>query len=245
MGSFPAVYQSDYDLTKKFINQYDTYLIKYLVDWEHAVSTRVNGLLIHYRELHQNAVRYQKKVGGLLTKVDKTKSVRRTLAEKLDRNEIKEMGAIEARDTVGEHIFLLIDEVTERVWRDMFPLLLRALRFEADFSAQQSNLFSHLTELADVIQVIGEDYDCELFGRVDDIAKKHPEEIYTVENPFVKLRPVKSPPQQPDLPKDDSADDEDAEEAAFPEDTEAASDQAVEEAQESTENEVKESLVHV
>ena len=224
--TFPAVFQSDYEMGKKYINQYDTYLIKYLVDWEHTVSTRVNGLLIHYKELQQNALHYQKKVSGLHAKVDKSKNVSRGLSEKLDRNEVKEMGANEARDTVGQHVFLLIDEVTERVWRDIYPLLLRALRFEADFSAQQSNLFSNLNAIADDLESIGKDYDCELLGRLDDIAKKHPVEIYTVENPFVQRKTLKSPPPQPILPQADSSADEEAEEAAVPEDDKAAAKKA-------------------
>jgi hypothetical protein len=197
--SFAGVHQSVYKLSKSHGEQYGTYLIKYLEDWERTVSQRVHGLLIHYRELQDNVTHYNKKVGGLLQKVDKKKSVGHKLSEKLDRNEIKEMGAVEARDTVGEHLYLYIEEVMERAWRDVFPLLLRACRFEAQYSVAQANMLSGLVTVAECIQKIGEEEDCNVIGRLDELEKKHPEEIYTQENPFYKLTPQKKREKQPEL----------------------------------------------
>lgn len=194
--SFVGVHQAAFNLSKQHHDQYGNYLIKYVEDWERVVAQRIHGLLIHYRELQENAVHYNKKVGGLLHKVDRSKSVRHTLAEKLDRNEIKEMGAVEARDTVGEHLYLYIEEVMERAWRDVFPLLLRSCRFEAEFSAATASALANLVEVAATIQVIGEDEECVIMGRLDDLQKKHPEEVYTEENPFVKLTPRKTRAKQ-------------------------------------------------
>ena len=185
--SFLAVHESVYNLSNKYHEQYNEYLIKYVEEWEHTVSSRVNGLLLRYRELHHTAEHYSTKVIGLMHKVDRTKSVREALAEKLDRNEIKEMGAFEARDTVAESLFLLIDEITERAWRDVFPLLLRTCRFEADLSAAQANLLSQLNTVLASLRNCGEDHDCTMTGRLNDLMHKHAQEIYTVENPFVKL----------------------------------------------------------
>lgn len=190
--SFGGVHQSAFNLFKRYHEQYGNYLIKYVEDWERVVSQRINGLLIHYRELQEIAIHYNKKVGGLLNKVDKSTSVRHKLAEKLDRNEIKEMGAVEARDTVGEHLYLYIEEVMERAWRDVFPLLLRSCRFEAEFSAATAGALSHLVAVAENIQRVGEGEECAILGRLDNLQKKHPEEVYTKENPFVKLSPRKA-----------------------------------------------------
>lgn len=197
--SFAGVQQSVYNLSKKYHEQYGHYIISYVENWERVVSQRIHGVLIHYRELQDIMTHYNKKVGGLLQKVDKSKSVRHKLAEKLDRNEIKEMGAVEARDTVGEHLYLYIEEVMERAWRDVFPLLLRTCRFEADFSSAQASVLADLVTVAATIQVVGEDEDCDVMGRLDDLQKKHPEEVYTEENPFVKLTPRKKHVKQPDL----------------------------------------------
>ena len=128
--------------------------------------------------------------------MDRSNSVRHKLAEKLDRNEIKEMGADEARDTVGEHLYLYIEEVMERAWRDVFPLLLRSCRFEAEFTAVTAGALANLVAVAESIQRIGEDEECVVMGRLDDLEKKHPEEIYTEENPFVKLTPRKTKAKQ-------------------------------------------------
>jgi hypothetical protein len=190
--SFAGVHLLTYNLAKRHHDQYGNYLISYVEDWERVVSQRIHGLLIHYRELQENALHYNKKVGGLLHKVDKSKSVRHKLAEKLDRNEIKEMGAVEARDTVGEHLYLYIEEVMERAWRDVFPLLLRSCRFEADFCAATAGALANLVDVAANIQVLGEKEECVMMGRLDDLQKKHPEEVYTEENPFVKLTPRKT-----------------------------------------------------
>lgn len=194
--SFMAVHEFVYNRSENYHEQYNEYLIKYAEEWEHTVSTRVNGLLIHYRELHQRAEHYSTKVVGLIHKVDKTNNVRDALAEKLDRNEIKEMGAFEARDTVGESLYLLIDEITERAWKDVYPLLLRACRFEADVSASEASLLSQLNTVAAALCNSGNDNGCEITGRLQDLMHKHTEEIYTVENPFVKMTPTKNVEKQ-------------------------------------------------
>jgi hypothetical protein len=191
LDSFAGVHQSFYELSKRHHEQYNTYLLKYVEDWERVISQRIHGLLIHYRELQENAVHYKKKLGGLIQKVDRSQSVRQKLAEKLDRNEIKEMGAEEARDTVGEHLYLYIEEVMQRAWRDVFPLLLRSCRFEAEFSAASAGTLANLLAVAESVQRIGEDEECAEMGRLENLEKNHPEEIYTEENPFVKLTPRK------------------------------------------------------
>jgi len=201
--SFAGVHQSAYNLSKKYHEQYGQYLIDYVESWERVVFQRINGLLIHYRELQDSVTHYNKKVGGLLQKVDKSKSVRHKLAEKLDRNEIKEMGAVEARDTVGEHLYLYIEEVMERAWRDVFPLLLRSCRFEADFNAAQASILSDLITVSEKIQSIGEGAGCDIMGRLGDLEKKHPEEVYTEENPFIKLTPRKTGLKQPETPDEE------------------------------------------
>jgi len=201
--SFAGVHLSAYNVSKKYHEQYGQYLITYVENWERVVSQRISGLLIHYRELQDNVSHYNKKVGTLLHKVDKSKSVRVKLAEKLDRNEIKEMGAVEARDTVGEHLYLYIEEVMERAWRDVFPLLLRSCRFEADFNAAQASILSDLIVVSDKIQAVGEGEECDVMGRLGDLENKHPEEVYTEENPFVQLTPHKKKAKQPETPEDE------------------------------------------
>lgn len=197
LESFAGVHETASMLGDIYHKQFGDYLFHYVENWERTVSHRINGLLIHYRELQENAEHYQKKM-VILHKKDKAKSAQHRLAEKLGRNEIKEMGAIEARDTVGEHLYLYIDEVIERAWRDAFPLLLRACRFEADFSAAEAKVLSSLIAVADTIQAIGEDEDCSVMGRLDDLQKKHPEEVYTFENPFLKLTPRKTKGKHPE-----------------------------------------------
>lgn len=195
--SFLGVHESAYLLSKKYHAQYSDYLLGYVENWERVVSTRMKGLLIHYRELQDNVAHYNKKVLGLLSKVDKSKNVRQKLAEKLDRNEIKEVGAVEVRDIVGEHLYLYIEEVMDRAWRDVFPLLLRSCRFEADFSTAQANLLANLVAVSENIQVTGEDEGCDVMGRLEDLEKKHQEELTTEDNPFVKLTPTKNKNKQP------------------------------------------------
>jgi uncharacterized protein YaaW (UPF0174 family) len=65
-------------------------------------------------------ISYKKKLQCLLQKVDRSQSVRQKLGEKLDHNKIKEMGAEEVRDTVGEHLYLYIEEIMQHFI--IFPL---------------------------------------------------------------------------------------------------------------------------
>ena len=45
LDSFAGVHQSIYELSKRHHEQYGTYLLKYVEDWERVVSDRIHGLL--------------------------------------------------------------------------------------------------------------------------------------------------------------------------------------------------------
>lgn len=87
--------------------------------------------------------------------VEKEKPVNPKKIEKLDRNEVKLVGAREAHDNSGETLYLFLDEVVHRAWRDVFPLLQRTVKFDQDFSAMQAKIFLRLNGTTELLDVIG------------------------------------------------------------------------------------------
>jgi len=60
---------------------------------------------------------------------EKEKLVNPSKIEKLERNEVKLVGSREAHDKSGESLHLFLDEVVNRAWRDVYPLIQRTGTF--------------------------------------------------------------------------------------------------------------------
>ena len=123
--------------------------------------------------------------GGLLSMLDdavkaSSGSIRRKKTDQLARNKLKLAGAREAHRIYGESLYLLIDEVVNRSWVDVFPVLLRSINFDVNQSQDIAAVYADSKVLANELEKLGVDNDSvSLQGRLKDLRDLHPEEIYT------------------------------------------------------------------
>lgn len=115
-------------------------------------------------------------------------STRGKLEAQLDRNRLKLGGAKEVFTMYGQSLILLIDEVVNRAWRDILPVILRSINLEMHQSKNIASIFAASQVLASELELLGEEYDIDMQGRLQKVKDLHPEEIYTGTETIV--RPV-------------------------------------------------------
>ncbi|KAL7519122.1 hypothetical protein ACHAWX_003932 [Stephanocyclus meneghinianus] len=186
--SYYDVHEANYTESKKYLEQHIN-LVKYIEDWERILFQRVNALYTEYMKHRKNLHHYIKKVESLkkeMTKLQKTaeekeKPVPPKKVEKLERNVVKLAGARETHDDSGESLFLFLDEVVNRSWRDIFPLLHRTVKFEQDYSAMQAKTFQRLSGTAELLDLIGRNKSISMSSRLKSLKTLHPEVIFSGE----------------------------------------------------------------
>ena len=116
-------------------------------------------------------------------------STRGKLEAQLDRNRLKLGGASEVFTMYGQSLILLIDEVVNRAWRDIFPVLLHSINLDMHQSKNIASIFAASQVLSSELELLGEEHAIDMQeGRLQNIKELHPEEIYTGTESIV--RPV-------------------------------------------------------
>lgn len=184
--SYYDVQELAYNECNKYIEQHEN-LVKYVEDWERILFQRVHGLYTEYMKQRKNLQHYIKKMGQLKKEMaklekqaeEKEKPINPKKVEKLNRNEVKLSGAREAHGNSGETLYLFLDEVVHRAWRDVYPLLQRTVKFDQDFSAVQAKIFLRLNGTAELLDLIGKNKAISISSRLKSLQTLHPEVIYS------------------------------------------------------------------
>jgi hypothetical protein len=115
-------------------------------------------------------------------------SIKGKLEAQLDRNRLKLGGASEVFTMYGQSLILLIDEVVNRAWRDVLPVLLRSVNLDMHQSMNIASIFAASQALASELEQLGVKHTIDMQGRLQKVKEQHPEEVYTGTEPIV--RPV-------------------------------------------------------
>lgn len=174
--SYAAVHKSIHDLSIMYTQQYNQDIITYAENWSKAVSDRVKARQLQFQELDKKLQHYTKKVDTLREKNNGSAGKQ---FERLERNELKLRGAREAYDNSGQSLILLMEELTERSWKDFFPLLMRTMSFDLSYATDMASIFVKLNNTIPNLVNIGEEHKLNPDGRLGSIETSHPEELYT------------------------------------------------------------------
>ena len=172
----------------------------YVREWERTVSTRLAGEIRHVCKLHKEWVRYDKKLEALKVAVEKRlqksggTNPKDSEVAKISRNEQKLRTSQKDyhRNLVGA--ILLTEEVGDRGWKDLIPLMIRLIEFDVDTSHQTVLPdFTHcLNNVKESIKDLGHHHDMDYNGmrsgrlRVlleeDPMQFVHPEDMQDLES---------------------------------------------------------------
>jgi hypothetical protein len=153
------------------LKEYQVEVLNYVANWESTVTVRVKTELRHVDQLYKNFVRYHNKVESLKAVADKKKNVKDSDLEKITRNESKLRTARKEyrRNLVG--VTLLTEEVTERGWKDLVPLMTRIMTFDIESSSTTAERMTRLVDVRKEMEALAKrfemDEDTIRHGRVE------------------------------------------------------------------------------
>ena len=142
--SYAAVHLSLHKKNKAYGTKYAEHIIAYATEWERILTTRINRHLKEYEKLRVDLDHYGRKVEDINKTHNKTmskgKSVQEKGVDKLRRNEQKLVQARQEYDRFVNDLCCFLEEVLERGWKDLLPLLVKMSQFDATLCGEEHNL---------------------------------------------------------------------------------------------------------
>ena len=185
------------------LERYENEIVKYVSEWETTTTTRVATELKHIQNLYRTMERYRQTVNNLKVAEQKKKKVKPSDLEKISWNESKLRTAVKEYRRNLIAVTLLTEEVTERGWKDMVPLMTRMIDLDIH-STSNATIAEVVEQLSDVRQEIVElgqrfemDFEAIRIGRLrvlleeDAIDFVDPGELRSIEESTV-VGPVRS-----------------------------------------------------
>jgi hypothetical protein len=181
--SFASIHEELSSKTKSFCGKFQQYVLDYSVEWEKVVRNRIDGGLKQAEDLLRELDHYHMKVSSLRSStnqvMNKGRMVQIAKQEKLSRNEEKFLEAKQRYDQVTANLILVMEEVTQRSWRDLHPMLLKCAQFDMTISSEEAEAFSALRSVVDSLKVVANDNGISPHHRLKDLASLKAELLST------------------------------------------------------------------
>ena len=169
--------------SKNFTTKYKQFVIDYAIEWEKVVRTRVDNGIKNAEQQRRDLDHYSKKVeeirNSLNRQMNKGKQVKSEQQEKLKRNEEKLVIAKDNYNRTANQLQILIEEVTDRSWRDLHPLLVKIAQFDMSVSQDETKVLSELNIVVAKLRGIAEAQNIAEKPRLKDLAEMAPHKLST------------------------------------------------------------------
>jgi len=143
-ASYAAVHLQLHKKNKMYLEKYKEHILDYAREWERILSTRITGHLKQSEKLRVDLDHYAKKVEDMNKTMNKTmskgKSINDAGVDKLKRNEQKLTQARAQYDRFVNDLCGFMEEVMERGWKDLHPLLVKMAQFDSTLSNEEATL---------------------------------------------------------------------------------------------------------
>mmetsp|Transcript_20851 Transcript_20851/g.29428 ORF Transcript_20851/g.29428 Transcript_20851/m.29428 type:complete len:533 (+) Transcript_20851:153-1751(+) len=170
--------------TDAYSSKYNQFIVEYAMEWDKVIDARVSTGLKEAERLRRDLSHYQGKVESLRASTNQTlskgKQVKADTAEKLGRNEEKLVKAKEEYNKFATDMCILIEEVTERSWKDLHPMLVKICQFDSTMSADEAKQLSTLSLVVEQLKEVAEKHGgLTPQGRIKDLAEKQPQLLHS------------------------------------------------------------------
>ena len=142
-------------------------MLEYVKHWDQVVTSRVCAELRYVKKLQSNWLSYEMKVESLKASVAKKQIKNKPVdkeSSKVARNETKLRRTRKEYNNNVIRNTVLIEEITLRAFRDLIPLLMKLLEYDAEVAKQTTSLVEPLKKLKGEIQSV-----CSSFDMTDDV----------------------------------------------------------------------------
>lgn len=176
--SYASLHISLNDKVKHYHEKYIEHVLKYTAEWDRVTSTRINANLKQTEKLRVDLDHYQKKVEDMRKSANSTlskgKSVKEDTVSKLNRNEIKLVNSKKEYDRFVADLCALIEEVTERGWKDLHPLLVKVCQFDSAMSSEEAGIMRGMNEVVGKLKELAQRTGVKEEGRLKELENWNP-----------------------------------------------------------------------
>ena len=181
--SYSSVHDTLSAKSKSYLDKYKQHVLDYAIEWEKVVRTRVDAGLKKAEEMRRELDHYQKKVESLRLSTNqamaKGKSVKPETKERLKRNEEKLISAKQNYNKLATDLCILMEEIAERSWRDLHPMLVKAAQFDMTLSGDEAKILSNLNQVVSQLKQVATQNGLSPQPRLKDLAGLKPELLST------------------------------------------------------------------
>jgi hypothetical protein len=181
--SYLSIQEGVASKAKVYLQKYAQFVIDYAVEWEKVVTSRVDRGIKTAELQRVELDHYQRKVETLRQSANATmvkgKQVDQKAADRLIRNEEK-LG--KCRETYSKFIAslcTLMDEVTDRSWRDLHPLLVKIAQFEVTLSGDEAKALATLNTVVNELKRLAVTHGIKPQARLKDLDSMDPSTLST------------------------------------------------------------------
>jgi hypothetical protein len=175
--SYLELQRTQRDVMLRHAKAFESDVVKYAEDWLDTISSRVKFKVGQYKALSDSLRHYVTKVERL--KARHNPGVPEKVA-KLERNETKLRGTREAHDTMGVNLYMLLEEVTERAWKDLLPLMMKSMELDLAQAKEDRHLVrDRLNDVLDSFKRVSGEHNVASEGRLQSLQKDRVESLYS------------------------------------------------------------------
>ena len=149
--SYLSIHTKVADKSKSYISKYAQFVVEYTIEWEKVVTGRITVGLKQAEGYRRDLDHYQQKVESLRQSANqamaKGKNVNSSAADKLSRNEEKFIKAKQEYDVFATDLCILMEEVTDRSWRDLHPLMIKLAQFDMTMADDESKAMNAMKQV--------------------------------------------------------------------------------------------------
>jgi hypothetical protein len=184
--SYAALHQRLTTNVSGFTDKYDKFIIEYTLEWDKVLSSRVAAGLKATEDLRRDLDHYQKKVEELRVQANKIlvkgKMVDEKTAEKLKRNEEKLTQAKEVYHKSSRDMCILLEETTDRAWKDLHPVLVKMAQFDMTLANEEAKGLAEMETVVKSLKDIASSHELKATGRLKELGTQDPSLLYTGSN---------------------------------------------------------------
>lgn len=162
------------------------FVLQYVVDWEQTIVSRIDTELEKAETLRLEVDHYQEKMKSLTSSTNDWSSMLlgkssndTTEKERIKRNKVKYQDARNAYAQHAKDLRLLIEEVTDRGWRDLFPILMKLSLFDSSLASDENHLMSELMGITTGMNELANRYGLKPDSRIQDLGVQDPNKLST------------------------------------------------------------------
>jgi hypothetical protein len=181
--SYSATNQRVAAKCSSYADKYNQFIVDYVIEWDRVVTARVSAGLKTTDAYRRDLDHYQKKVEELRNQSNRTlakgKMVDDKTQEKLQRNEEKLIKSKEIYDKAARDMCMVLEETTERGWKDLHPILVKMAQFDMTLANDESKGLAEMEAVITSLKSLASTHDLKSAGRLKELGSQEPSLLYT------------------------------------------------------------------